>query len=90
MVYIQSESEVTPLTLCDPVDYSLPGLHSWGFPGKSTGVGCHFLSPGDFPHPGIEPGSPALQADALPSEPSGKSRVESSGLNCAPSTYKLM
>ena len=31
-----------------------------------------FPSPGDLPHPGIEPGSPALQADALPSEPPGK------------------
>ena len=28
-----------------------------------------FPSPGDLPNPGIEPGSPALQADALPSEP---------------------
>ena len=27
--------------------------------------------PGDLPNPGIEPGSPALQADALPSEPPG-------------------
>ena len=31
--------------------------------------GLPFPSPGDLPHPGIEPGSPALQADALPSEP---------------------
>ena len=31
-----------------------------------------FPSPGDLPNPGIEPGSPALQADALPSEPPGK------------------
>ena len=31
-----------------------------------------FLSPGALPNPGIEPGSPALQADALPSEPPGK------------------
>ena len=29
-------------------------------------------SPGDLPNPGIEPGSPALQLDSLPSEPSGK------------------
>ena len=29
-------------------------------------------SPEDLPDPGIEPGSPALQADALPSEPPGK------------------
>ena len=31
-----------------------------------------FSSPGDLPNPGIEPGSPALQADALLSEPPGK------------------
>ena len=30
-----------------------------------------FPSPGDLPEPGIEPGSPVLQADALPSEPQG-------------------
>ena len=30
-----------------------------------------FPSPGDLPDPGIEPGCPALQADALPSEPPG-------------------
>ena len=28
-------------------------------------------SPGDLANPGIKPGSPALQADALPSEPPG-------------------
>ena len=44
-------------------------LHPWDFPGKNAGVGCHFLLPGHLPDPGIEPGSPALQADALPSEP---------------------
>ena len=34
--------------------------------------GLPFPSPGDLPNPGIEPGSPALQTDALPSEPPGK------------------
>ena len=29
---------------------------------------CHFLLPGDLSNPGIEPGSPALQADSLPTE----------------------
>ena len=33
--------------------------------------GLPFPSPGDLPNPGIEPGSSALQADALPSEPPG-------------------
>ena len=41
-------------------------------PGKNTGVGCHFLLQVTLPNPGIEPGSPALQADALTSEPLGK------------------
>ena len=31
-------------------------------------------SPVDLPNPGIEPGSPALQADSLPAEPPGKPR----------------
>ena len=34
--------------------------------------GLPFPSPGDLPNPGIEPGSPALQADALPFETPGK------------------
>ena len=32
-------------------------------------------SPGDLPDPAIEPGSPALQVDALPSEPPGKQYI---------------
>ena len=34
--------------------------------------GQPFLSPGNLPNPGIEPGSPAQQADSLPSESLGK------------------
>ena len=33
--------------------------------------GLPFPSPGDLPDPGIEPGSPTLQADTLLSEPPG-------------------
>ena len=33
-------------------------------------------SPGDLPDPGIEPGSPALQADSLTSEPAGEVRLK--------------
>ena len=47
-------------------------LRPWDFPGKSTGMGSHFLLQGNLPDSGIEPGSPALQADALPSKPPGK------------------
>ena len=35
-----------------------------------------FPSPGDLPDPGIEPRLPALQADALPSEPPGKPPIK--------------
>ena len=38
--------------------------------------GLLFPSPGDLPDPGIEPGSPALQAESLPSEPLGKPQEE--------------
>ena len=36
-----------------------------------------FSSPEDLLDPGIEPGTPALQADSLPSEPSGEPISES-------------
>ena len=45
---------------------------SMGFSGQEYWSGLPFTSPGDFPDPGIEPSSPALQADALLSEPPGK------------------
>ena len=38
-----------------------------------------FPSPGDLPNPGIEPRSPTLQADALPSEPPGKLEYRNTG-----------
>ena len=45
---------------------------SMGFSKQEYWSGFPFLSPGDLPDPGIKPRSPALQADALPSEPPGK------------------
>ena len=40
-----------------------------GFSRQEYWSGVPFPSLGDLPNPGIEPGSPALQADTLPSEP---------------------
>ena len=37
------------LTLCNPMDCSLPGSSPWNSPGKNTGVGCHSLLQGIFP-----------------------------------------
>ena len=45
---------------------------SMGFSRQEYWSGLPFPSPGDLPNPRIEPESPALQADALPSEPPGK------------------
>ena len=54
---------VTPWT----VAYQAPP--SMGFSKQKCWSGLPFPSPGDLPNPGIEPRSPALQADTLPSEP---------------------
>ena len=49
------------------------GLYSpWNSPGQKTGVGNLFFLQWMFPIPGIETGSPALQAHSLPTELSGK------------------
>ena len=44
---------------------------SLGFSRQEYWSGLPFPSPGDLPKPGIKPGCPALQADALLSEPLG-------------------
>ena len=56
-------------SLCDPMDCTArQALLSMGFSRQGYWNGLPFLSPGDLPDPGIEPRSPALQSDALPSE----------------------
>ena len=68
----ESEVAQTCPALCDPIDCSPPGF-SMEFSRHEYWSGLPFPSPEeDLPDPGIEPGSAALQADALPSEPPGK------------------
>ena len=57
---------VTPWT----VAYKAP--LSMEFSRQEYWSGLPFPSTGDLTNAGIEPGSPSLQADALPSEPPGK------------------
>ena len=66
----------TPWTLA----YQAPP--SLGFSRQDYWTGVPFPSPGDLPNPGIEPGSPVLQADALLSEPPGKSLLVWCKSNC--------
>ena len=59
------------LTLCDPMDYCLPGFSVHGILRART---LEWVpSPRDLPNPGIETRSPALQADSLLCEPPRKS-----------------
>ena len=53
---------VTPWTVAHQAPPSM------GFSRQEYWSGLPFPSPGDLPNPGIEPRSPALQADALTSE----------------------
>ena len=65
-------------TFCDPMDYNPPGSSVLGdSSSKNTGLGCCALLQWIFPTQGIEPRSPALQADFLQSEPPGKPILES-------------
>ena len=64
------------LILCDAMDKSLPGssVHRILQARVPEWVATAFSR--DLPDPGIEPTSPALQADSLPSEPPGKPTKE--------------
>ena len=54
--YMRAKSIQLCPTMCNPVGCSLPGYSGpWDFPGKNTGVGCHFLLQGIFPAPGLNP-----------------------------------
>ena len=53
---------------CDPIDCSLPGSSVHGIVQQEYSSGLPFPSPGDLPNPVVEPGSPALQEDSLPTE----------------------
>ena len=60
------------LTLGTPWTVAYPALLSMRFSKQEYWSGLLFPSPGDHPDPGIEPRSPALQADSLPTELRGK------------------
>ena len=59
-------------TLCDPMNVARQTSLSMEFSRKEYWSRLPFPSPADLSEPGIEPGSPILQTDSLPSKPSGK------------------
>ena len=60
---VKSFSRVRLFATPGTVAYQAPP--SMGFSRQKHWSGLPFPSPGDLPNPGIEPGSPALQADAF-------------------------
>ena len=63
------------LTLGSPMDWSLPGSSVHEILQARILEWVAIPSPGDLRNPGIEPGSPALQADSLLAKPLGKSNI---------------
>ena len=63
---VASNSFATPWTVAHEAHPSM------GISRQEYWSGLPFPSPGDLPDPGIKSGSPALQADSLPSEPPGQ------------------
>ena len=55
-------------TLVTPWTVACQAPLSMGFSRQEYWSWLPFPSPGDLPDPGIEPGSPALQVDSLPTE----------------------
>ena len=66
-VKVKSLSHVWFFETLWTVAYQAPP--SVGFSRQDYWSGLSFPSPGELPDPGIESESPALQTDALPSEP---------------------
>ena len=54
------------MTLFDPLELVRQAPLSMGFSRQEYWSGLPFPSPENFPNPGIEPASPALQVDSLP------------------------
>ena len=57
-----------------------PWTSPWNSPGQNTGMGSFSLLQGNLPNPGIEPRSPAFQADSLPAEPQAKPKNTEVGI----------
>ena len=66
--FLENLVDKSCLTLAIPWTVAHQAPLSMGFSRQEHWSGLPFPSPGDLPNPGVEPGSPALQADSLPTE----------------------
>ena len=75
---------VTPWTVARQAPLSM------GFSQQEYSTGLPFPTPGDLPNPGIKSGSPALQADSLPTEAPGKPVYTSAHVYTHPFVYLII
>ena len=68
-VYTQSLKRPT---LCDPMDYNLPGSSLYGISRQEYWRGLPFPSPGDLPNPGIKSAFPTVAGGFFTTKPLGK------------------
>ena len=67
---------------CDPLDCPARLLCPWGFPGRNTGMGCHFLLQGIFLSQGLNLSLLHWQADSLPLSHQGSPVCALGNSNC--------
>ena len=84
MYKVKSEVAQSCPTLATPWTIACQVPLSKGFSRQEYWSGLPFPSPGDFPDPGIEPRSPALQAGSLPTIREAQQVCEATGIlvNC--------
>ena len=78
MQYIHASNQF--VVYLSEVAYQAPP--SMAFSRQGNWSGLPFPYPGDFPNPEIEPRSPTLQADALPSEPPEEPNISKTKVIC--------
>ena len=82
ILFIINEQCVLVAQLCPTTcTVASQALLSVEFSRQEYWSGLPLPSPGDLPDPGIEPWSPALKTDSLPSEPPGKPLMSSRKLS---------
>ena len=74
MVVVVLVAKLCP-TLAAPWSVARQASLSMGFPRQEYRSWLPFPAPGDLPHPGIEHGSPVLQADSLQTKLGGKKKI---------------
>ena len=80
MGFVEKYKSLSHVQLRNPLDCSPPGSSVHGIPQIRILEWVAMPFSGDPPNLGIEPGSPAMQADSLPFEPQGSKDLQGGDL----------